>query len=503
MKSKRILAPAFLHKLDHWLLTHKPAVWSTRTHLVWWYSGLFLAALTIIGFLSPNDPRNDSNSGVFSTLASMISLLGLVFWLVFMLRFNVFKRFGLQAKTEGLSTFLLYFLSSFILCFLPFSPSLIETFRANQSYTDKEVVDDINTINRSIAQIWHAKLQEPWKESRYMLVKFDSTREIIARPHIVVDIDTVIADGSDSDDKKVWSGLDSTAFSNTRKLADSIVMINDSAFIAYKCPDYDFLNPWGINQRKEGDWVSSLDIYKQILSKPAPKDTAVISQKIAILIDKYTKGKYYTYYSDNYLAVNPEDEKYVRIKKTYQLDRIDDSMNNIMERKHRWDESGFSIFLRMMLYSAFCLSLLIFMFRYTTAKTFFLTLLTAVLLFIFTLLILATSGNSTMGNLVMLLFYYLIAGILALTIHTNSRRTIASGIGLNIFTGLTPFIPMIIYGMIYSVVPDYKNFEETHWYENRYLYFLYSELLGVFLFLLLLEPVLKKGYRKWFALPEE
>lgn len=507
MKSKRILAPAFLHKLDHWLLTHKPAVWSARTHLVWWYSGLFLVILTVIGFIAPNDPRNDSNMGVFSTLMSMVSLLGLVFWLVFMLRFNVFKRFGIQSRTEGLTTFLLYFLSSFILCFLPFSTSLIETFRANQRYTDKEVVDDINTINRSIAQLWHAHLQDPWASTKYRLVKYDSAQNIIQPPVMPEDVvaDTTIAvpyepteEGSNR-----WVPLDSIAFSNNKRLADSVVVINDSAFISYKCPDFEFLSPWSISQRTEGEMIRSLDIYREIISRPAPTDTAAITQKMVTLIDKYTKGKYYEYYSDNYLVINKEDGKAVRIKKTYQLDRIDDSINNIMERKHRWDASGTEVFLRIMLYCAFCLSLLIFMFRYTTAKTFFLTLLTSVLLFIFTMLVLATSGNSALANLVLLLFYYLIAGVLALTINSNSTRTIASGIGLNIFTGITAFIPLIIYGMIYSVVSDYKDFDKTHWYENRELYFVGSELLGVVLFLLLMEPVLKKGYRKWFALPEE
>lgn len=508
MKSKRILAPAFLDKLDHWLLIHKPAIWSTRTHLVWWYGFLFLAVLTGIGFIAPNDPRNDSSMEVFSTLMSMVAILGLVFWLIFLLRFNVFKRFGLQSKTEGVTSFLLYFLSTFLLCFLPFSPSLIETYRANRSYTDTEIIKDINTVNRSISKLWHSKLQDPWNESKYRLARYDSAHNLIGpvEEDVVLEaVDTMpIKNFDQKPEYETWTVLDSTSFYSNRRLADSIIVINDSTFKSYKCPDYEFLSPWAHNKTNDKDTLDrSLTIFREIISKPAPSDTTAISKELYQLIEKYTAGKNFKYYYESNMVIGPNDPDYIRIKKTYRLEQVDDSMNNILERMHRWDESGAAIFLRMMIYFAFCLSLLLFMFRYSSARTFFLTLLTGVLLLIFTLLIMASSGNSASGILMIMLLYYGAAFILALSINSAHTRTAVAGIGLNIFTGITPFIPMIIYGLIYDVVSELKNYEQTHWYANKETYFLWSEIGGVVIFLLLLQLFIKKSYRKWIALPEE
>lgn len=510
MKSKRILAPAFLHKLDHWLLIHKPAVWSARTHLVWWYGLLFLGVLIGIGFMAPNDPRNDSSVEVFGTLMSMVSIIGLVFWLIFMFRFNVFKRFGIQSKTEGVTSFLLYFLAAFLLCFLPFSPSLIETYRANRSYTDKEVINDVNTVNRSIAKLWHSKLQYQWQVSKYRLARYDSAKNLIGPDEeldIAEPVDTMpIKHFNQEPEPEKWTVLDSASFYSNRQIADSIIMINDSAFKSYKCPDYEFLSPWGLNNIYVSDsLVSSLDIYREIISQPAPTDTLAISKELYKIIDKYTVGKNFKYYyeSNTTIGIGVDTPNYIRIKKMYRLEALDDSINNILQRMHRWDDSGTQIFLRMMIYFAFCISLLLFMFRYSSARTFFLTLLSSVLLLIFTLLMAATSGNSAGGILTILLLYYGAAFVLALSINSASTRTAAAGIGLNIFTGITPFLPMIIYGLIYDVVSEMKNYEETHWYANSDTYFLYSELAGVALFLLLLQLFIKKSYRKWVALPDE
>lgn len=508
MKSKRILAPAFLHKLDHWLLIHKPAIWSARTHLVWWYGLLFLGVLTGIGFMAPNDPRNDSSVEVFGTLLSMVSIIGLVFWLIFMLRFNVFKRFGLQSKKEGITSFLLYFLAAFLLCFLPFSPSLIETYRANRTYTDKEVINDVNTVNRSIAKLWHSKLQEPWQVSKYRLARYDSANNLIG-PNEEVDVsepvDTMpIKHFNQEPEPEKWTVLDSASFYGNMRMADSVVMINDSAFKSYRCPDYEFLNPWALNNTdREIPLLRSRDLFNEIISQPAPTDTVAISKDLYKLIDKYTLGKNFKYYYESNITNGVDTPTYVRIKMTYRLEAVDDSINNILLRMHRWDESGTQIFLRMMIYFAFCIALLLFMFRYSSARTFFLTLLSTVLLLIFTLLLAATSGNSASGTLTILLLYYVAAFVLALSINSASTRTTAAGIGLNIFTGITSFLPMIIYGLIYDVVSDMKNYEETHWYANSETYFFYSEIAGVVLFLLLLQLFIKQSYRKWIALPDE
>ena len=96
MRIKRPLATAFIEKLDANLLLNKPATWSTRVHLVMYYCGLFILTLIAIGFLFPNDPRERTNNHIWSTLLSVATAIALVVWLIYLLRFNVFKRFGIQ-----------------------------------------------------------------------------------------------------------------------------------------------------------------------------------------------------------------------------------------------------------------------------------------------------------------------------------------------------------------------------------------------------------------------
>ena len=84
--------PGFLKRADQKLLLNKPGIWSTRTHLVVYYGILFLFVLTVICFLEPNDPRDYSTAGAWIGFVSIISGIGFIIWMIYLLRFNVFKK---------------------------------------------------------------------------------------------------------------------------------------------------------------------------------------------------------------------------------------------------------------------------------------------------------------------------------------------------------------------------------------------------------------------------
>ncbi|MBK8087281.1 MAG: hypothetical protein IPK31_04630 [Chitinophagaceae bacterium] len=111
MKPKRPLAPTFLNKLDDYLLLNKPVTWTARTHLAAYYSLLFVLVLTLLCFIVPDDVRSDSSVFIWTTLTGILSVLGFIVWCIYLLRFNVFKRFGAAHPFDGLKPFLLYFIA--------------------------------------------------------------------------------------------------------------------------------------------------------------------------------------------------------------------------------------------------------------------------------------------------------------------------------------------------------------------------------------------------------
>src|SRR5215471_13709932 len=110
MKFNRPLTPRFLKRWDENLLLNRPDTWSSRVHLVVYYCLLFMLVLTGICFIIANDPRDDSNVYIWVVFVSLICFVGFIVWLIYLLRFNVFKRFGNLAPSNGLKTFILYFI---------------------------------------------------------------------------------------------------------------------------------------------------------------------------------------------------------------------------------------------------------------------------------------------------------------------------------------------------------------------------------------------------------
>ena len=120
METKRPLTPRFLDRLDRHLLLNKPEIWSTRTHLVLYYSFLFVALLTGLALIAPDDPRKDSSWESWTVPVALLSFIAFVVWIIYLLRFNVFKRFGARRPTERLVNFVLYFINIGCFIFFPF-----------------------------------------------------------------------------------------------------------------------------------------------------------------------------------------------------------------------------------------------------------------------------------------------------------------------------------------------------------------------------------------------
>ncbi len=243
--TKRPLVPPFLNKLDDYLLIHRPATWTTRTHLVFWYSLLFAAALTLICFIVPNDPREYTVVHYWVIFVSVIVFIGFIGWLIYLLRFNVFKRYGGLPAAYGTKTFFLYAaaIGSMIAC--AYIPPIVESIRANRAYTNEELVSDGNIVNLDLCKLERDSLQTRWMTETYIVRKdpadsdtedYDDEEELSLSREVRVVADT----DAESENNKVHY-IYKRRLKNKLKYEDSVIHVNDSTYVFYTCPPYDFI----------------------------------------------------------------------------------------------------------------------------------------------------------------------------------------------------------------------------------------------------------------------
>ncbi len=492
MSNKRPLAPSFINTIDQNLLVNKPSVWSSRVHLVAYYILLFVLFVLVLGFAIPSDAREDGSLGAWTTLLGIISGLGLIIWIIYLLRFNVFKRFGKQGRLNGLQTFLLYFLCVGLFVAVPFVPSMIETAKAHQKYSYDEIATDINNINLKLVRLEHDSLDLSWERTTIVYSPLG---------------DKTVESEYSAEGGRITITDDTARFNREIVAADSLKKVNDSTYIIYECPNFVFSNSWQLEDKTGIKLLNSIDIYRQAIENyQPPADRKALENELLQLISKYKVNNSY-YSSDYYLN---EEAKQIRVSNRRGISQLNDGIGNVVQKMNRWDESNQTDFLMVFYYITLSITLLLFAFRHTTARTFFLTLLAGTLILILTgLLLSASSYGSEIFPLSLILVYYAVFAIVALYIFRSKVRTAVHGIGLNLFLVLTPFIPLIVTGLVYANLRDYyssKQELETKYQEimkNQDLYLYWSQVAGFVLLLIMIQPVFKRLYRKWFALGEE
>lgn len=490
MKSKRFLLPGFLTKADNYLLLNKPVIWTTRAHLVVYYTILFSIVLTLLCVIVPDDPRNDSNVFVWTTLTAILSSLGIIFWTIYLLRFNVFKRFGNNGKLDALKNFLLFFTALGCMIAPAYIPAAVESMRANKAFSNEEVVNDINTINTKINQLEYDSLNHKWRQETYIVR--DSLSEVYS--------DAAASDPSNTIDSKTGAYfIDTANFRLKLLMADSIVKLNDSMYDFYICPEYVFMKTYYADQYTTTKVKSDFELYRQTVQNFKPVNKQTTAAELKQLIDKYlpavTQKNYdYPRSYNNYKDV---------IEERYQLYDVVQSISNITDKKYRWYSNNASRF-RLWYYITFVLTLLVFIFRHSTVKAFFLSILTCIILLILSALLVAFFRIDELGAIALALFYYFIFFIIAmLTVKSNVRSTVG-GIALNIITFFTALIPLLCVLFYYEYTEkDFTIVRTEEYYKAKESYLLIAEIAGFILFLLLLQPFFKRFYRKWFASPEE
>jgi hypothetical protein len=491
MHSKRPLAPSFLNRFDRYLLKHKPELWSARTHLVLYYGLLFMAVLAAIAFVVPDDPRRDSPSVYWVGFVSLLSFIALIGWLIYLLRFNVFKRYGLTSGANRLITFLLYFLSIGTFVLFCYIEPYVETIRANAAYTEQELVTDIDKTNLGICRLEYDSLKHGWLADTVLVVE---KAPAVANRNMdyTTTTDTVVLVP-----RSPRMTIDEEALKIRLTTEDSVQQLNDSVYVFFNCPTYALLQPYRLGSEGGTKPLTSVDIYRQVIKAYAPPNNKQeILRELDAIRSKYRwRADYPFYYVDH---SNVEE----RIRHRYGLMQTSTSIDNIFERKYRWESGNLPLYVRIFIYTTLMLSLLLFAFRHSTVKTFFLSILTGIILAILTSLVLAFSRRNGEAFFEWIIFYFILSFGLSLTTFTMRKRSVFAGIAINLFLWLLPFIPLCIVANYYAdqkYDPDYR-FE--HEYALQQLYLFWAEIGGLLLLLVALGTLMHKLYRKWYAAPE-
>jgi hypothetical protein len=489
--------PGFLKRAEQKLLLNKPGIWSTRAHLVVYYGVLFLLVLTALCFLDPNDPRHYSTTEAWVGFVSIIGGIGLIVWMIYLLRFNVFKKYGTLHPLHALVTFLLYFISTGIIVSFSYVHPVVETVRANMAYGGKEIVNDINDINIKIYQLEYNQLQEAWDHDTVELVKKDTV--IPVADSIAVEYTEpapVVTNGH------AYYQYDSAQFDDRIEGADSLVKLKDSVYLVYKTPQFRFLTPYLYNGEEIEHLLSDFELFRKVHGHPpTPAQRETIKQELNALLLKYEYPKYTGYPP---VVIEKEDSQNDIIQKKYRLSNIDNSISYVCRKKYRWSGDHLQVFIRVFYYLTLGLSLLIFIFRHTTTRTFFLSILAGVLITIITALIAALTRAEAVHVLGCLIAYVFLFFFLSLTIFRARKRSAITGIALNLFVFIVAMLPLAI--MIW-----YYEYRQSQLYEltRNYVepfdlekYAIYAEVGGTVLLLVLIATYISKVYRRWYSLPE-
>ncbi|MFM2284854.1 MAG: hypothetical protein RLZZ543_351 [Bacteroidota bacterium] len=511
-KSKRPFSPGFINRFDDKLLKNSPETWSARTHWVLYYALLFFSLVAFFSFIVPDDPRSNSDIASWVVFVILIAIVGLVVWIIYLLRFNVFKRFGYTTPLARLKTWCLYFISVGTIVFITYVPAIVVNLRADLKFSDDEIANDYNAVNTLFCQLAYDSLPHQWTEDtlRVVVPHFNSATEvsseeaaIIASTEVVMPAyDSIVVEGQ----TYTIRTIDTSEFASKKTYADSIRYLGDSVWVFAECPGYLAITvPNNLEENTSVHLVTDMELYRNVIKNYAPiEDKSKLINEMQRLRAKYKNDSYYNSYD---YAYTMEQTRYKSVYEIYHTSEISSSMDNICDRKHIFNDSDLEWQFRVWFYITFFITLLVFNFRHSTPRAFFLSLLTSILLSILTGLILAFSGGSENSIFSSYFFYFMLFGLMAIGVIQSQTRSVINGIAINIFSWLIYFLPLVITTMYYNGLRNdynemnipYQSFDSDAM--ERAIF--YSEIIGLILFLIAIPTLLHRLYRKWYALPEE
>ena len=493
--------PGFLKRAEQKLLLNNPLIWSTRVHLVLYYGILYNLLLAGLSYLAPMNLMGRSNTEYWVGFQIIIAIIALTIWLIYLVRFNVFKKYGNIKPLHALVTFLLYFISTGVIILSVFIYPIVECVRANAAFGDKELVQDIDNMNIKLCQFEHKVLSRKWGYDTVHIVN-EIKNGIHNARHEEYDIENdTVAIAEEPTTGHAYYTLDTAAFNGKLAYTDSLRKLNDSLYLMYKTPNLQFISCYMLEEYGNEKLLSSFEIYNRALRHPpTPAEVRTIAKELNELERKYaTHNKSEQYWGD----VLPDDEPDEAVRKRHPIGNISNNISNIASKKYSFSERHLDEYIRIFYYFTLGITLLIFIFRHSTVRTFFLSVLSGVLLTIFTAMVLAFSRAGSASFIGWMIGYTVLFFIGSIFTFSLTKRSVVNGILINLFVFIVPVLPLLVLDLTYELKRQ-QHYQKYGTYYGLYAaqYFLYAEIGGALLLLVLLATYINKLYRRWYSLPE-
>ncbi len=496
----RPLVPSFLKKMDVRLMANYPLLWSLRVHLVLWYT-LILALFTAgYFFLKPDDPRQDSEVYFPISVMVILALISTVVWLIFLLRFNVFKRFGHYKSWHACVSFTAYFISALAIFSLPFLPALIEDYRATQAFKPQEIVEEVNAMNVQLAHLTYDSLITEWYRDTVLV------NDTLAEKGRSLDSESY-TELEYSMDSAGYRKVVNRIYCGKRIIqGDSFQVLARNSFVFFEVPDYQFIEVDGRLEAISGvEFLRPEPLYFKIHKEHPNINLEEASNQYFEWMRKYSNPEYGLQYVNGVIESSSRyreafDANTPFYLAQYRIQAVESGIENIVDRQFFISVYNKDVMLRFWLYPSFFLAILVWMFRHSTTKIFFLSLLVGFIVSVLVGVFTALFNLSLSESLVFQLMIW--GGFLSLSfLSSNGMRNAIRGIGLNLTFLTVFFIPLLVHVIYWDSQPEWP-----------YSYSIYSqaqaesmaraEWIGAVLVPIFLYFIAFPLYRNWYSSPE-
>jgi hypothetical protein len=528
---RRPLAPAFINRLDNWLLLNYPTLWATRAHLFLWYALIGYALITGTFWILPDDPRTRSSLEEHQVVVGLLAALGIILWLIYLLRFNTFKRYG-QPNTLAPGLQLLVFWAVFFIAgFSIMIPAYVEKYRAESAYTPDELTDAINQINYCVNVVEH--------EYNPVNLEADTVLFVATQEEAIYRIN--VNDSYQKSTTQVTDSLKDTVYTISLlhlyrnhvtwepignkdewlQREDTLVLLGDTGLVHYSwyniiymsennSPDYSSVRP-----------LRAYQLYYLVYKQKTVSETEALNTLNKLSL-KYASIPIMNDYGDDtvYRKSNATETEYdfeyygnniinrYLFEYRYNLNEIDTAIERIERRMYRFERTDFlTLHLLVLTYLSLALALALVAFRHSSLKTFAAAFLTGIVLSVVTGVGLALFNARTEGVLITILVYIISFHAFSLGIFRARKRSLWQGISLQLSVYSVYFIPLLCVGLYYTRLhaqyPYYDDDRYDYLFVNESLHYIYAQWAGVALLLGLMLLFYGRMYKKWFAQPEE
>lgn len=507
--SNRPFVPGFLKKLDRKLLMRYPETWSSRFHLVWWYAGLTNLVIASFYLLTNWDLLSQPNQAVWAFILSIFSLIGIVMWLRYLLRFNVFKRFGIISPGQTLLTFLLYLSNCSVIVSFPFIPKLVDTIHSEIVFPKKQLIEDVNNINTCLTALEMDRFPTYWERDT-VISFFDENYEENKPADEFSNYNQSEISHNEKDsiydetqDRKIeYYKLSIQEIESRIKNSDSVIKISEQLYVVFETPDAQFCSI--ANGYQKDVWKSG-KIYREA-QKLQGKSKIKIKWKLNTLLNKYRTE------NTNFFAGLDDSEFYLEdIGSKYDFKKVQNGLQNLAMRKGLTIYTASISFVSIFYYLSVVLAISIFVFRHSTTKAFFLSFLYGFIVFVFIGFTMSfiLRGNYLENSAYYVLYFMILCFILLMNRGSITRST-NNGVVLNLFTMHLSFYPLILFQFLTELnewmveengVSTMVQFIPLS-IELKTSIFTIIQYAQLPFFLLCIYFFLHDLYKRWYALPE-